>query len=363
MKILLLLIFIPFISLVLTNVDSSLREGRYAHIRNMKLQWQHQNLLNQVSGDNKLQINSIGLKGDELGQEKHRILVIGNSLSEGMLLDDKETWPYQLQALLNKNGFDVKVFNAAKSGFMSAQRIVDVFEAYKHIKPNLIIIYPLGVFNKDYSPREGFSEYYIPDFKNHEISLSNNTVIQQLRNRKWEIAAYFKKRFGVTLFRNAIADPNHVRGIKTAVEHRKKLSKYKMNPQYISEYKAKFEKGLNYVINYFNNQSIPLYIIDRLHVTNIQHQESDLSLWWHDTIIDKDGVEKRFSSDDYAKIISLEHQVTKLIKNKQIKVITQEKLNPNPKWFYDQHHLNEYGSKEFANKLKNIILKQANYDL
>ncbi len=356
MKIVITFIFLPIIAFVLTNIDSTIREGRFAHIRNMKIQWDHLDLLQNVSGANKSIINSIGLKGDELSTEKYRILVIGNSLSEGMLLDDTETWPYKLQSYLRSHNIDVKVYNSAKSGFMSAQRIKDVYDAYKYLNFDLIIIYPFGSYNKNYRAKEGFTEYYIPDYKNSDFSLKNNTVVQQLRNRKWEIASYFQKRFNLKLFRNAIADPNHVRGIKTSAEHRKSLPIFEMNNEYLQKYKALYQKGLNEVIPFLNNIKPKVVIINRAHVANLNPTKNDLKLWWHDTIIDSDNNEKRFSAKQYSLLIDLEHKLTNKVNSKKIKVISKDMLNPKTSWFYDQHHLNEYGSDEFAKNLSNHII-------
>lgn len=57
-----------------------------------------------VSGESRLQINSLGLRANELKPaDAYRILMIGGSTTECLFLDQTETWPQLVQDALNSN--------------------------------------------------------------------------------------------------------------------------------------------------------------------------------------------------------------------------------------------------------------------
>jgi lysophospholipase L1-like esterase len=72
-----------------------------------------------VSGAGEFIVNSNGLRGDELGPDyTYRILAIGGSTTEGLYLDQRETWTKLLQEFLNQRvpHHRVWVGNGGKSG-------------------------------------------------------------------------------------------------------------------------------------------------------------------------------------------------------------------------------------------------------
>lgn len=352
MKTVTFILFIFSIPLVLSNIDSTIREGRYANPRNMQAKWKHENRLDGVFGDNFLKTNKLGLKGDAFGNEELRVLVIGNSLVEGPFLDQTEIWTQVLQDELRKKGLDIKVFNASKSGSISARRFVDVYEAYERYKFDLVILYPMARYNSKYSETEGFSEYYVPDYKNKELSFRNNTIFQILRNRKWEFASYVKRRFGFDLFKNAIVNPDHITENYRQAQRRKSLPIFNMTDEYLEDYRSNFIKGSSLVVNYFNQKRVPLVILDRLHVASMNPKEKDLELWWGDTVNDQ-----RISIEDYKRILMVEHEALKDLEGKGVSFLPQSEIKATAGWFFDQQHFNELGSKNLALKLAPVVLE------
>lgn len=79
-----------------------------------------------VSGDGRLSINELGVRGDPLPPrgEAHRILCVGGSTTEGLYLDDEETWSRLLQERLTKAwGRPVWVGNAGISGYATTEHL------------------------------------------------------------------------------------------------------------------------------------------------------------------------------------------------------------------------------------------------
>tara|TARA_Y100000591_G_C21813815_1_gene689462 strand:+ start:208 stop:1308 length:1101 start_codon:yes stop_codon:yes gene_type:complete len=88
-------------------------------------------------------INSKGFRGEEfkVNKEKIRILTFGGSTTLGLESPDNETYPYQLQNLLNSEDSKFEVINMGFAG-KSLNFIKNLYfkEAYKY-EPDLIIIY------------------------------------------------------------------------------------------------------------------------------------------------------------------------------------------------------------------------------
>lgn len=88
--------------------------------------------------------NALGLRGDDLDLSDHtrlRILTLGDSVTECMLLSDGEAWPRQLQdELARRLGRPVWVGNAAKSGEMIADFAAHMRLLVPLIAPDLVVI-------------------------------------------------------------------------------------------------------------------------------------------------------------------------------------------------------------------------------
>ena len=66
-------------------------------------------------------INALGLRGPEIARTpppgRTRILALGDSMTFGFYLEESETWPARLEALLRGEGRDVEVVNAGVGGW------------------------------------------------------------------------------------------------------------------------------------------------------------------------------------------------------------------------------------------------------
>ena len=76
-------------------------------------------LMPGIEGASRFSINASGIRGDAFSEsQSYRILALGGSTTEGLYLDDNETWAYGLQQRLNEGRQtpDVWVGNVGKSG-------------------------------------------------------------------------------------------------------------------------------------------------------------------------------------------------------------------------------------------------------
>lgn len=115
------------------------------------------------------QVNSEGYRNGnkEFGKKekgKIRIIAIGGSTTFGWLIKDyQQTWPSQLEEILNKkfNG-KVEVINAGLPGGMSSESVVAFIMKDKFLEPDLVIFHNGG---NDLAPLL-YDDYY-PDYRYH----------------------------------------------------------------------------------------------------------------------------------------------------------------------------------------------------
>jgi hypothetical protein len=92
--------------------------------------------------------NALGVRGDELDLSDHtalRVLALGDSVTEALLLDDDQAWPHQLQGLLAKRlTTPVWVGNAARSGELMVDFVTHVKLLAPVLRPDVIVVMPGG---------------------------------------------------------------------------------------------------------------------------------------------------------------------------------------------------------------------------
>lgn len=90
-------------------------------------------------------INSIGLRNDELREKPHelyRIFVVGGSTTFGWHVKDSDAMPQQLQKLLDKQFPEkIQVINAGNPGVTSFEELYLIKNKLIQLQPDMIIIY------------------------------------------------------------------------------------------------------------------------------------------------------------------------------------------------------------------------------
>jgi lysophospholipase L1-like esterase len=93
-------------------------------------------------------INALGLRGDELDLEQHdafRIVTLGGSVTECMVLSDADAWPRRLQGeLAQRTGKPVWVGNAGRSGQTTLDYIAHAQVLLPAFAPDMVVIMPGG---------------------------------------------------------------------------------------------------------------------------------------------------------------------------------------------------------------------------
>lgn len=88
--------------------------------------------------------NALGLRGADVDPESPGdvILTLGGSVTECLLLDDRDTWPARLQAQLRDTGRRVTVLNGGRSGQATVDYTLHALEVVPRLRPTTLIAMP-----------------------------------------------------------------------------------------------------------------------------------------------------------------------------------------------------------------------------
>jgi len=99
-----------------------------------------------VEFEAKVKINSLGLRGPELGEVPeggYRVLVLGDSLTVGFEVEYEQTFTALLERQLTQElGAPVQVVNSGVRGYGTDQELLYYRERGRYLKPDLVILVP-----------------------------------------------------------------------------------------------------------------------------------------------------------------------------------------------------------------------------
>jgi hypothetical protein len=105
--------------------------------------------------------NELGFRGDSIKKEGFKIMSIGCSFTEGVGVNDDETWPAQISKLI-KNGVNLNFGTAGRSNDFISRCLLTYFD---EVKPDLVLIMYTYPHRRELYSKEGGIEPYIPGIK------------------------------------------------------------------------------------------------------------------------------------------------------------------------------------------------------
>lgn len=162
-----------------------------------------QELLSDYILPHYIKINSLGLRGEEITVDKqkgvYRILMLGDSYTHGARVSNNQTFPCQLETLLNKSKpgrVKIEVINAGHSAYSTREEYEYLLERGVCLNPDMVILvwFPndLTELSREYSWRDLLKEHYkFEPFKSYIRSLAIFNVL-----RVHISYAFVKLRFG-----------------------------------------------------------------------------------------------------------------------------------------------------------------------
>lgn len=107
-----------------------------------------------------IKTNSLGLRGKEISTRKPegkiRIAGLGDSVTDGFFVDNDDTYPAQLEEMLNKEGYNAEVINAARGGGSIDKEYTILREILIPLKPDIVLLTFVtnDIFDIKGTPRE-----------------------------------------------------------------------------------------------------------------------------------------------------------------------------------------------------------------
>jgi hypothetical protein len=84
-------------------------------------------------------------RGKKFDKEKDpgtiRIMTLGGSTTYGFCVETKDTYPFQLEKILNEKGYNVEVINAAVSGYTTMHSLINYMLNLVYLEPDIVYIY------------------------------------------------------------------------------------------------------------------------------------------------------------------------------------------------------------------------------
>ena len=308
-----------------------------------------------ISGESIFTINSLGYRGIEFKEHEneYRILIVGGSTSEGLYLDNEETWSYHLMDKLEKTKDNKKVItmNIGKSGHGLRNNILALKYLPEDYEPDLIIMIT-GANDMLFklSRKEAWKPFNENEFNNTEgytFSVSpgytwKSTIIYKVYK---VLDLKFKKikpqdGIGNTLVENRLKRKNAKNWINETPNLNLALEDY--------------ERNLKRFINLSKENNITLIFLTQPYLwKENMTQEEDASLW-----MTNDFGDIYYPAETM--IYSIDAFNKRLLKvcenNKDIYCIDLDKDVPKTlDYFYDDMHFNENGARVVAEKLSLYI--------
>lgn len=90
-------------------------------------------------------------------RSRHRIVVLGDAVTLGVGVEEKDTWPRQLARLLAKNGYQGEVLNLAVDGYTIEQGVLQYESQGRSLHPDVVVA-AFGVVQEVMTPPGGLSD-------------------------------------------------------------------------------------------------------------------------------------------------------------------------------------------------------------
>ncbi len=320
-----------------------------------------------ISGDSRFEINSLGLRGDELTpSHAYRILAIGGSTTECLYLDQLETWPHLLQAALNDSTHSGKVWvgNAGMAGRKTRNHLVAM--RYLPIEKMRIdtVVLLIGV--------NDFQEYLA---NSHLPSKSKEATLYETftggmpsqpddpffkKTAIWRLLRKVKTGYLRKVDQNKVQDEAG-KNLDTWREHRRRAIEIRTELPELAPGLEYYTNNINQIINIAKQKSVRLIFITQPTMWKPGLSEELNSLLWFGGVGDicsEGGKPYYYSVEALANGMKQYNDVLlRVCCQRGIECIDLAYLEKDATVFYDDVHFNESGAKKVASVLASYFLE------
>ncbi len=323
-----------------------------------------------VSGESRFITNAEGFRGDEFSdQDDYRLLAVGGSTTECLVLDQTETWPQRLQDRLNQNDNQLKVWvgNAGQGGRTTREHIMHLRYLLPQYPSLKAVILMVGI--NDLALRLSQGEAYDPNYLN--TRQAEQELIERafyLRVNQDPYKPYYHQsaiwRLGEqiwqarTLAQTAKDIDIEDEGATAMVSRRalrKNASIIKDELPDLSFALAEYERNLNTLIDIAQAHHTRLILMTQPTLWQADLSPAEQDLLWFGWGGDR---EYYYSVTALAEGISRYNQTLLTVcKQRQIECLDLANLLPQDTTiFFDDVHFNESGAEQVAKSIADYLL-------
>ena len=102
--------------------------------------------------------NELGFRGDSIKKEGFKVMSLGCSFTEGVAVNDYETWPHQFCKLI-PNGVNFNFGTGGRSGDFVVRCLMSYYDL---IKPDLVLIMYPHSFRREFYTKDNNVEPFMP---------------------------------------------------------------------------------------------------------------------------------------------------------------------------------------------------------
>ena len=150
------------------------------------------------TGTNKYTYNEMGFRGDSIYKDGFRIMSVGCSHTEGVGVNDWETWPHYFSKLI-PNSVDLNLGFGGRSNDYIARAIISLTDT---MRPNLVNIMYTYPFRKEYYKYNGDLEPFHTtpwgNFKDDPEGREEYEAITKITHNENDLIGWFKNHLLIT---------------------------------------------------------------------------------------------------------------------------------------------------------------------
>lgn len=162
---------------------------------------------NDESGTCKYTYNELGFRGDSIYKGGYRILSIGDSHTEGVGVNDDETWSHQFSRLI-KGGVDLNAGFGGRSNDYICRTLLTLFKTFR---PDIVLIMYTYPTRKEYYNKKGdLQPFHVNPwgyFKNDTIGKIEHESYLTISHDENDMVNWYKNHLLITNFLKAHNTP------------------------------------------------------------------------------------------------------------------------------------------------------------
>ena len=284
-----------------------------------------------VTGPGRFSANGEGIRGEDLpsSDRTYKILCVGGSTTECLYLDDDEAWPHLVQELLPVRwGRDVWVGNAGMSGYAAAEHraFLDGLDLLSRIDCVVMLV--------------GFNDLNM-------VALGGRGPVAPWKSARWARSALVRTLKGVQ--RRWQGDPQELTPRGEFFEVRRRLRRTAPKVDRLPDLStdlAAYEAHLGEIVRTCARRGVRLVFVTQPTLWRQELDRAAEGLLWAGWTRDR---ARYYTAEALQEgMARFNERLAEVARREEVELIDLEEISGHPRWFADDCHYTEEGSRAVA---------------